>query len=147
MPRSVTLKSELPRLAGFALVGGAGFLVHAGAVFVLTQFTGIGNLLAWFPAFILAVVVTWALNRILAFRGLTRAMTKRVEAGKYFAVQSAGSAINLVVYALLAVGNTAIFSRYPVAALATGSIVAFAFNYIALRKFVYTQEASNHDQI
>lgn len=145
MPLSATLKSELPRLAGFALVGGTGFLVHAGAVFALTHFANMGNLLAWFPAFVLAVFVTWALNRILAFRGLSREKTKRAEAGKYFAVQSAGAAINLIVYALLAVGSVALLGQYPVIALAIGSIAAFVFNYIALRKFVYIHEASDHD--
>lgn len=145
MPRSATLKSELPRIAGFALVGGAGFLVHAGALYVFTKFVGLSNILAWFPAFILAVFATWALNRILAFRGLARDKTKRTEAGKYFAVQSAGAMINLIVYACLAASAAATFSQYPVLALAVGSVAAFTFNYIALRKFVYTQGPADHD--
>lgn len=128
--------AEWRRLLGFFIVGGGGFLVHAGGLFCLVEFTQVDHVLAWFPAFIAAVLFTWLANRFIAFKGLEHAPNKRTEAALYFLVQSLGAAINFIVYSALIIWAAPVLS-HPIIALSMGSIAAFGFNYGALRLFVY----------
>lgn len=128
------IASELPRIAGFLIVGGGGFVVHALVIWILTR-AGMSSLTAWFPAFLAAVIFTWLLNRVLAFRGLGDKTVKREAAG-YFIVQSLGACVNFVVYAAVIWTALGVLS-HPIAALAAGSVAAAAFNYGMLRKFIY----------
>ena len=135
------IKSELPRLIGFCLVGGGGFIVHSGLVFLLTgplaKPLAMNAILAWFPAFVMAVTFTWLLNRFLIFRGLGEHSASG-EAVRYFIIESIGAAINFAVYASIVAAKVPVLSN-PVLALACGASVAFAFNYIVLRIVVYGQ--------
>ncbi len=128
--------SEWQRLLGFAMTGAGGFIVHAAMLSWLINFTSIDQLLAWFPAFITAVLFTWLVNRFIAFKGLKHAANKKAEAALYFLVQSLGAAINFIIYSALILYKLAGLS-HPIIALAIGSIAAFGFNYIALRLCVY----------
>jgi putative flippase GtrA len=125
----------LPRLIGFTAVGAGGFFVHGGMIYVLTHYAGLGAITAWFPAFGLAVVFTWLLNRYLSFRGLKTDSVKS-EAARYFTIQSLGAGLNFAAYGALITLAVPYFSK-PLLALAIGSALAFGFNYVALRKFVY----------
>ncbi len=131
------VKSELPRLIGFCLVGGGGFIVHSSLVFLLTGPLAMGPILSWFPAFIMAVTFTWLLNRFLTFRGLGGHSTSG-EAARYFIVESFGAGINFTVYAGIIFAKVPVLS-YPILALACGAGVAFLFNYIVLRLVVYNK--------
>lgn len=126
---------ELPRLIGFCLVGGGGFIVHASAVTFFTAVLGTDKLVAWFPAFVLAVTLTWLLNRFLTFRGLG-AHRPAGEAIRYFVIESIGASINFAVYAAILTNGAKLLS-HPVLALACGAGAAFIFNYTALRFFVF----------
>ena len=128
--------SEISRIISFLAVGGGGFFVHAGVLWLLT-YLGLNSLLAWFPAFLAAVLFTWLLNRLGAFRGLGDKPVRREAAG-YFIIQSLGAGINFVVYAAI-IGTGLGALSHPIAALFAGSVVAAAFNYFTLRKFIYAQ--------
>ena len=133
------LRSEWPRLIGFAVVGAGGFIVHAGMVMILTAFTAFGALFSWFPAFIIAVAFTWVMNRILTFKGLGRGQSKRQQAASYLTVQGLGAALNFGVYAGLIKLALPLIS-HPLFALAAGSGLAMIFNYLALRFFVFPNQ-------
>jgi len=128
--------AEIPRIAGFLIVGGGGFFVHAGVLYMLTRL-GVNSLAAWFPAFVTAVIFTWALNRLTAFRGLGDKTVKREAAG-YFIVQSVGAAVNFVIYAAVIALAPGVLS-HPIIALFIGAVFAAVFNYVALRKFIYAR--------
>lgn len=133
------LTSELPQLIGFAMVGGAGFLVHFFVMFILLDFGNINNIIAWFPAFILGVTFTWLLNRFLTFRGMGR-LKASGEALRYLLIQSFGAAVNFIIYASLVTSQISVLS-YPLTALACGAVVALFFNFTALRIFVFQKVA------
>lgn len=135
-----TWRAEAMRLASFAAVGLGGYVVHAGALSFFIHIAGLTPTLAWFPAFFLALAFTWGLNRMFTFRALKPAR-KRHEAAGYLIVQSLGAVINYLIYALLVITALPLLS-IPVIALAGGSGVAFIFNYVALRKFVFHGKSS-----
>ena len=137
------MKSEAARIAAFLMVGGGGFVVHAGVLMMLT-YLGTGSLTAWFPAFFAAVIVTWLLNRALAFKGLGIMSVKR-EATGYFIVQSLGAGVNFLIYAAVIWAGMFLsapaWTTHPIIALIAGSIGAAGFNYILLRRFIYSDLA------
>lgn len=128
------ITAELPRICGFLMVGGGGFFVHAAVLYALTR-AGFAPLPAWFPAFGAAVLFTWLLNRMLAFKGLGDKTPAREAAG-YFIIQALGAGVNFIVYAAVIAAGLYIASHL-IAALAAGSIAAAGFNYAMLRKFIY----------
>lgn len=100
------------------------------------------SLAAWSPyparlvSFAFAVSATFALNRLWTF-GARTVRSATAAYGKYLAVQIIGALINLAVFTLclLAVPR---LREWPVVALAAGSAVALAFNFLAARVLVFT---------
>ncbi len=132
------IKTELPRILGFSIIGGGGFFVHATMVLLQTSLLRINPVIAWFPAFLAAVIFTWLMNRFLTFRGLGN-HSKAQEAGRYFVIQSIGASINFAIYASLVTKASGLFSN-PLFALVCGAGTAFLFNYSALRALVFRQK-------
>lgn len=130
------VKTEWPRLIGFCCVGLGGFFVHAAMVLWLTKAAKLGPILAWFPAFLVAVLYTWVLNRLISFKGLGGQKNRATQAAGYAAVQSVGAAINFLIYAGLIALKWPYLS-WPIIALACGSGAALIFNYSALRLFIF----------
>ncbi|QFT93662.1 GtrA-like protein [Roseovarius sp. THAF9] len=129
------LANSFPR---FLAVGSIGFVVDAGVLWVLVTLGGDAYLSRGL-SFAMAMSVTWALNRRWTFRGARRTALHR-EYAAYALVQGIGTAINFAVYALmlalLGTGPTA-----AVVALACGSSVALAVNYIGLKHAVFRPAA------
>jgi putative flippase GtrA len=105
------------------VVGGAGFLIDAGALFVLTSGGGLDPFSARVISIIVAVAGTWALNRTWTFRGAA-AHHPLIELFRYFVVQISGGAISLCVYTVLVLMTMPLLF-----ALAAGSATALLFNY------------------
>ena len=100
---------------------------------------GWGHYAARVASFLLAVSVTWYLNRTWTF-AQRAGSNRRREYAVYFLVQALGAGINGAVYALgLALSPT--MQALPVLALALGSIVAMAFNFVATRHLAFTGSA------
>lgn len=122
----------------FAAVGAVGFVIDAGILASLTHGAGWSPWAARVPSFTTAVLATWLLNRRLTFpgQGLQR---RSMEALGYGAIQACGSGINLLVFGmcLAAVPRLA---AMPVIPFAVGSAVAMVFNYVALKRLLYTRE-------
>lgn len=138
------VKAELPRILCFTLTGAVGFLVDFLVTIFLMNF-GLPFWVARIPAFLVAVTVTWIINRSLSFKGVRSVQSTQTEAGGYLAIQSAGFAINWLVStiamatALSAVAGWWIFDGTFFAIL-IGSAVAYIFNYVNLRWFVYGKD-------
>lgn len=124
----------------FAVVGSIGFAVDAGVLVLLFHGLGWGHYAARGASFLVAVTVTWYLNRTWTFANRGGGKRGR-EYAAYFLVQVVGACINGAVYALgLALSPT--MQAIPLLALACGSIVAMAFNFLAARRLAFPANAS-----
>jgi putative flippase GtrA len=125
-------------LLTFAFVGGIGFIVDAAVLTLLANGLGWDPYTARLLSFAIAVTVTWYLNRHWTFSGQASSKTK-VEYARYFTVQSIGALINLGIYGIC-LETSPLMAKYPVLALAVGSVTAMFFNFYASRYFVFTQK-------
>lgn len=137
--RTATLRRALRTLSvegcAFLVVGSLGFLTHAGLLVLLVDGAGLDPYPAWFPAFAVAVAVTYVLNRAWTFRHRAGHDRGR-EFTRYGLLQSLGAAINNAVYGFL-LWLHPLFLNRPVLALAAGSVAAMAFNYVSARQLAF----------
>jgi putative flippase GtrA len=120
------------RLSRFALVGGIGFIVDAGALALLLRTTPLGPLAARILSIGLALTATWMLNRTFTFQPSGRGLAR--EGVRYGGVGIATSLINYLVYSavLLAVPATP-----PLLALAVASLAAMALSFLGYARLVF----------
>jgi putative flippase GtrA len=118
-----------------------GFLVDALVLTALTALAGWSPFSARVVSFGCAVSATWYLNRRFTFPGNIGEASGR-EYVKYVFIQGIGATINLAVYATMLM-IFEVLRSIPVIALATGSIIAMMFNFLALRRFVYSQASTS----
>jgi len=123
------------QFAMFCLVGGIGFVVDAGLLWLLLNVTDLGPLIARLLSYLAAVTTTWLLHRRLTFpvAGCERKARQWV---LFVVVNGAGAALNYGVYALLVL-FVGVFAEHPVAAVAVGSAVALLVNFWANRTWVF----------
>ncbi|MDE1942387.1 MAG: GtrA family protein [Betaproteobacteria bacterium] len=119
----------------FAVAGTLGFVVDASVVTLLRSWAGAGFVSAKAVGFTLAVTVTWALNRRLAFAGAPRRHPLR-QWGHYVWTNGLGGLVNNGTY-LVAVFSVDAFARQPALAVALGSLAGMFFNYLAARHWVF----------
>ncbi|HVS25182.1 MAG TPA: GtrA family protein, partial [Gammaproteobacteria bacterium] len=131
-----SMRREWRLLRGVVAVGALGFAIDAGILTLRVNGAGWGHYAARLVSFTVAVTCTWYCARRWVFRSNADA---RREYHAFFATQATGAALNWAVYASL-IENDPALARWPVVPLAAGAIVAFAFNYLALRIFVFAGE-------
>ena len=123
------------RLVRFAVVGSAGFLVDASVLSILIQLADMDLYSSRTISFLLAVSLTWYLNRTWTF-GTTKNKRQGKEYIRYTLVQVAGALINLGVY-VYCIETVEQMARYPVIPLAIGALTALVFNYFFSKKLVF----------
>ena len=119
----------------FGLVGVVGFVVDAGALFLLIAVGDIGPYIGRIYSFLIAASVTWVLHRNFTFKSAARGPA----AGqwvRFVAVNAFGAAVNYGVYAALLLTSET-FLAAPVLAVAVGSLTAWTFNFFASRRYVF----------
>jgi len=116
----------------FCVVGTTGFLVDAGITILLTQMFSVEATLARLVAFLIAVSVTWALNRRFTFQVDASVSTWL----PYLMSSTLGALINMGIYLfwLRWAGHSA---RQILAGVAIGSIGALAFNFTISRYVIF----------
>ncbi len=130
------LKRQIP---SFVLVGLFGYVVDSSVTYLLVSKFGVNPLLARIPAFSIATVLNFALNRTLTFAHSTAPLLEAFV--RYVMVCAAGLAVNYAVYvSCLAVGymlnlgaETALLPLY----VAAGSGVAMFVTYFGFRFFAF----------
>lgn len=120
----------------FAVAGATGFAVDAALVLLLTNAFGWQPIVARMPAFAVALVVTWLINRAWTFQNKRAGRSLLAEFASYGAVQLMAMAANIGVYALV-IALTGETTLDLMAALVTGSGLGMAINYLGARKFVF----------
>ena len=126
---------QLHQFVRFGISGVAGFIVDASLVALCIQIFSIGPILAQVIAFSIAVTVTWLINRYWTFAEYASDRWLH-EFGKYIAVNSVGAAANNAVYIFLVL-TIAMFSKYPILAVASGSLAGMGFNFISSKLLVF----------
>jgi putative flippase GtrA len=133
---NASLKRQIP---AFVAVGAFGFVVDASVTFTLNKWFGVDPYLARFPAFGIATVLNFGLNRRLTFAHSTVGLWDAFV--RYVLVCAVGLAVN---YAAYAVGLTLWSAlNLPVSPailplfVAFGSGVAMFVTYFGFRMFAF----------
>ena len=140
--RAVTPRAVGGELFRFAVVGTIGFVVDAGILTWLVSFLAWNVYAARAVSFVVAVLVTWLVNRqwTFAHRGGGRSSMAGAgaEYARYLTVQVIGALANLGVFVgVLAVWRGLI--AYPVVPLAIGAVAGLLVNFAGARRWVFAQ--------
>lgn len=119
----------------FSIVGGVGFLVDGGILLALIHFFNLHAITARLFSFLVAVCVTWYLNRSLTFAA-TRRESKIHEWLRYMSANGIGALFNFFIYSLLILFAVGLFKQ-PIIALIISSACAMFFNFFASKHFAF----------
>jgi putative flippase GtrA len=128
-------------VALFAVGGALGFVVDAGVVQALVSLAGWNPYLARVPSFLCAASVTWWWNRRRTFADRRSGRSAGAEWLHWVGLMGLGALINYGVYAL-ALLEFPLTHRWPVLAVAAGSVVASAANFAAARAVLFRHPES-----
>jgi putative flippase GtrA len=135
-PSNVSLKRQIP---SFVAVGLVGYIVDASLTYALNRGFGVDPYLARFPAFAVATVINFALNRSLTFAHSTEPL--RLAFLRYVMVCALGLAVNYTAYAVALAAWTLLgWSMSPSLLflfVAFGSGVAMFVTYFGFRWFAF----------
>jgi len=127
------------QIPSFVAIGTMGFFIDAGLTFVFAQWFGAPALLARPPAFAIATLVNFALNRHFTFRAADTPLLSAL--ARYVLVCAGGAAVNYAVYAICL--NLAPFAGIPVTPkilplfVACGSLSAMLLTFMGFRSFAF----------
>ncbi|MBU2790022.1 GtrA family protein [Acidithiobacillus caldus] len=135
MIEAPTPKTWKQQVLPFAVSGVLGFLTDAAVVWIMTSYGGWGDIPAQLLAFMVAVTVTWLVNRSWTFA--EHASERWVKEWlRYTTANSVGAAVNNAVYIVLVL-TLSLFSKHPIFAVAAGSVVGMGVNFMASRRLVF----------
>lgn len=129
-PARLALFAEFIR---FGCVGLCGFVVDTAVVYSLRAQLGLYG--AGMAAYVVAVTVTWGLNRLWTFRGRSRGPVHRQWA-LFLATNLVGFALNRGAYVIL-IATTEVARVYPVIAIFAGAVAGMFVNFTLSRKVVF----------
>ena len=120
----------------FAIIGGAGFFVDVGVLYLLRH-AGLDLYSARVFSFIAAVTFTWVGNRLFTFRTASEARRRlTAEWLLYLGAMTFGGLVNYGVYATL-VTLLAPFREHPWLAVAAGTGAGMLINFLFARRILY----------
>ena len=126
--------STIKRFIRFGLVGGAGFIVDAGLTVGL-QNAGLDIFSSRVIAIVLAMLVTWRLNRSLTFGASDKSQVG--EGWRYVCVAITAAALNYAVYVAVMLTVPWMFALLAVA-IATG--VSMVLSYLGYSQWVFQSD-------
>ena len=128
--------NPLWRTATFAFSGGMGFLVDAGILQLLAGVFGVQVHFARLVSFLVAVTVTWQINRNLTFANEGRRGSLLREWLSYLASSLLGGATNYGAFAL-SIYLSGYIREHLVIGVAIGSLAGMLVNYTLYSRFVF----------
>lgn len=120
----------------FGIVGTVGFIVDTLILLYLVYILQLPIYFSRFISFIIAVFITWLLNRNLTFKNADKKHKKSKEFFYYLATQSTGALINFIIFFTL-VYTTTYFYNNLIFSMAIASIVALFFNFYVIKNRIY----------
>ncbi len=127
-------RAAVVRFLRFGLVGVAGFVVDAGLTQGLVDFAHLPALLARVPAFVAAVVTTWALNRRFTFADRDTGRAGRQFLAFLGSALIAG-AVNYAVFAAITLWTP--LGQWPALGVAFGSVAGWIVNFTIADRLVF----------
>jgi putative flippase GtrA len=127
--------SQRAQLVRFGLVGGLGFVIDTGVLYLCLYYAHVGYYFGRLISYLCAASVAWYLHRIYTFK-LQCTKGKRTQFMSFVVFNSFGGVANYFIYALL-IANYAWFRQYPVFAVGIGALVALFINYYLSKKIVF----------
>lgn len=141
---SPELAARLERVFKFAFTGGIGFLIDVGMLTVLTVAFHVNPYVARVFAILIAMTVTWLINRRFTFKvhdKVTDARGLAAEGGRYGLVAIGAALVNYGVYAatVYSLPETIFGSDHlgPPLSAVVGSGVAMFFSYYGYSRFAF----------
>jgi putative flippase GtrA len=120
----------------FLLIGAAGFLIDAAALYLAMAWLGAGHYSGRVFSYVVAASSTWALNRRFTFHA-QRSRNRLAEWARFFTANAAGGIANYIVYATL-VASWPLVADWPILGVAAGSIAGLVINFNLSRRVVFT---------
>lgn len=120
----------------FGIVGTVGFSVDALVLLFFVHIVEYSIPVARLSSFLIAVLVTWLINRNLTFSKNNKFTIKK-EYFLYLFIQTIGALINYIIFIIL-VYNFELFKSYLVLPLGFASIIVMFFNFFMLKKFIFS---------
>ncbi|MCC3704981.1 GtrA family protein [Rouxiella badensis] len=133
------MKSTILEIFKFGVIGGIGFLVDAGVLYLLKD--SLGLYFARVISFICAVIATWLLNRSITFAKSKVTHRRSKEFALYFLVMLVGGCINIGCYVLM-VNSSILVREYPILGVAAGSLAGMITNFTFSKKLIYKKQHS-----
>lgn len=124
-----------PAILRFGVVGCIGFVVDWTVLQLSVSLAGVQPILAQVPAFGVAVLVTWLLNRVWTFKAVGLDSRLR-QAALYFGVQCAGAATNFVIYGAVLLVEPAL-NRWLVVPLAIGAVAGMFVTFLGSKHLAF----------
>jgi putative flippase GtrA len=124
----------LAQFIQFGVVGVIGFVVDTAVVYALRAPTGlyVGGAIAY----VVAVTVTWWVNRVWTFRDAAGIRPMRRQWARYAIANIPGLCLNLGTYFALVAGSR-YCAAYPVLAVAAGAVAGMFANFTLSRTLVF----------
>ncbi len=146
MERAWALSKRLSRKTGFrfmafCIAGTLGFISDVAVLWLVLDHLGL--YLGRVMSFMVAVTVTWIVNRNLAFHD-RRAVAWSREWVRYVAANSSGAVLNYGTYVLM-VSTWSLAATYPYLGVAAGSIAGLVFNFTASYFLVFQRRERQHN--
>jgi putative flippase GtrA len=141
----VTLFAELlariaqSRILRFGLVGAAGYVVNAAALWLFLHLFALDKYTAYVPAFLVAVTFTWWGNRVLTFHEHAARANLFVEWARFVAANLIGFLANWALYSALVTFAPSPLDNVFVAQIA-GTLFGMIFNFTLSKRFVFRAE-------
>ena len=137
---AVESRAHLGRqIPSFLVIGTIGFCIDAGLTFIFAQWFGAPALLARPPAFAIATLVNFALNRHFTFRAADTPVLSAL--ARYVLVCAGGAGVNYAVYAIcLSIApfvGLAVTPKILPLFVACGSLSAMLLTFIGFRSFAF----------
>ena len=127
------------QIPAFIMIGTLGFLVDAGLTFMFAQWFGVPAMLARPPAFAIATLVNFALNRTFTFRSSQAPILLAL--ARYVLVCAGGAVVNYAVYAICVNGapliGVAVTPKILPLFVACGSGAAMFLTFMGFRSFAF----------
>ena len=140
LSRLFTDRKGAAQFLRFGIVGGIGFLVDAGLLWLLLK-AGFGYYGGRLVSFLAAATTTWILNRSFTFRRESSSASH--PAGEwlaYLGLMVIGGVVNYGTYAA-AIELSDLVRRFPTLGVALGSIAGMLINFWTAKTMIFERKA------
>lgn len=125
----------LKQFIKFGIVGSIGFIIDASVLLLLVEKFSFSIEYSRVFSFLIAVFVTWFLNRNFTFSKAQK-FNKKGEYFLYLIIQSIGVLLNYLIFIAL-INYNVFFKEYLIISLAISSIIVMSFNFYMLKIKIY----------